>query len=79
MYLNETREVKGTLTADSGRVLAWSNDKEPRHISLAVPGDRAKLTPPQARELATWLLARADEVAGAQRVPIRPVDRYTMR
>lgn len=79
MHLNESREVKATLTAASGRVVAWSTDKEPGHISMAIPGDRAKMTPAQAREFATWLLTRADEVASAQRVPLRPADRYTMR
>lgn len=77
MHLNETREVKATLTADTGRVLAWSTDKEPRHISIAVPGDRAKLTPVQARELADWLIARAVEVASATPAQ-RMRDRYTM-
>jgi hypothetical protein len=65
MAINVTRETKATVSAQNGgRVLAWTNDKEPNVISVAVPGDRAKLTPLEARELAAYLNEVAAEVAG---------------
>jgi hypothetical protein len=67
MAINVTRETKATVTAtNGGRVLAWTNDKEPNLISVAVPGDRAKLTPREARELAAYLNEVAAEVAGSE-------------
>jgi hypothetical protein len=66
MAINVTRETKATVTAtNGGRVLAWTNDKEPNVISVAVPGDRAKLTPREARELAAYLNEVASEVVSA--------------
>lgn len=67
MAINVTRETKATVTAtNGGRVLAWTNDREPNLISVAVPGDRAKLSPSEARELAAYLNEVAAEVAGTQ-------------
>jgi hypothetical protein len=61
--LKETREVKAELTAEKGgRVLAWHNDREPGHVSLAVVGDRAKMTPTEAKALGEWLIRNADAV-----------------
>jgi hypothetical protein len=62
--LNETREVKATLTAEKGRVIAWTNDKEAKRISIATANDRAVMTPTQARELAAWLTRVARELDG---------------
>lgn len=42
-----------------GRVRAWTSDKEPGKLSLAVVGDRAVMTHAEARELARWLLQNA--------------------
>jgi hypothetical protein len=65
--LKETREVKAELTAEKGgRVLAWHNDREPGHVSLAVVGDRAKMTPTEAKALGEWLIRNADAVNTAQ-------------
>lgn len=61
--INTVRETKATMTADVGRVLAWHNDKEKGAVSLAVPGDRAKLTPAQARELGLWLIEASERVS----------------
>lgn len=58
-----TRETKATLTTQAGgKVVGWHNDKEARHVSIAVPGDRAKLTPVEARNLAAWLIDAAKAV-----------------
>jgi|SRR5712664_476229 len=78
MHLKETRETKATLTADAGRVLAWHSDKEPAHISLAVPGDRAKLTASQALELAEWLRKQANEIAAEPNWPLKSSTRETV-
>jgi hypothetical protein len=67
MAIRVETKATATLTADTGRVLAWTMDKEPGHISIAVPGDRAKMTPVQARELATWLLEESERVTKANR------------
>lgn len=58
-----TTETKAELkTADGGqRVLAWVRDSEPGVVSLAVPADRAKLSPREARELAKFLEEQADK------------------
>jgi hypothetical protein len=64
--MNETRETKATMNGAVGRVIAWHNDKEVSHVSLAVPGDRVKLTPAQARALGKWLMDHADEINGAE-------------
>jgi hypothetical protein len=65
--LRETREVKAELTAEKGgRVLAWHNDREPGLISIAAVGDRAKLTPTEAKALGEWLIRNADAVNTTQ-------------
>ncbi|MFF2406699.1 hypothetical protein [Streptomyces sp. NPDC058092] len=69
--LKTIREVKAVLTAEVGRVLVWHNDKEARAISVAVPGDRAKLTPSQARELGLWLIEASENVSKPDRSPLR--------
>ena len=57
-----SRETKATLvTQAGGKVVGWHTDKESRHVSIAVPGDRAKLTPVEARNLAAWLIDAAKE------------------
>ncbi|QMU72120.1 hypothetical protein [Streptacidiphilus sp. P02-A3a] len=56
-------ETKATLTTSSGgRVLAWVSDRERGSISIAVPADRTKLTPVEARDLATCLTTMAAEI-----------------
>lgn len=68
--LNVTRETKATLPArNGGRVIAWHNDKERGMLSLAVPGDRTKLTPTEARNLAAWLIGAAKSVEGPDHSP----------
>ncbi|MFF2039353.1 hypothetical protein ACFVVX_02900 [Kitasatospora sp. NPDC058170] len=58
-----TRETKATLTTQAGgKVVGWYNDREARSVSVAIPGDRAKLTPVEARNLAAWLIEAAKEV-----------------
>ncbi|MHC0429248.1 hypothetical protein ACX6XY_03540 [Streptomyces sp. O3] len=70
--LNVTRETKATLAArNGGRVIAWHNDKERGTLSLAVPGDRAKLTPVEARNLAAWLIDAAKAIETPDRSPLR--------
>ncbi|MEV8101783.1 hypothetical protein [Streptomyces sp. NPDC088135] len=63
MTINTVHETKATMTADAGRVLVWHNDKEKGSVSLAVPSDRAKLTPAQARELGLWLIEASERVS----------------
>jgi hypothetical protein len=75
MTIRVEKKATATLTADYGRVLAWTMDKEAAHISIAVPGDRAKMTPVQARELATWLLEESERVTQANR-PKAPASRF---
>jgi hypothetical protein len=62
--IKETREVKAELTAEKGgRLIAWHNDREPGLISIAAVGDRAKLTPAEARAIGRWLIENADIVS----------------
>lgn len=65
--MNVTRETKAVLTTREGRVVGFVKDSEPGVISLAVPNDRAKMTPAEARELARWLHATADELSRTNR------------
>lgn len=66
---NITRETKAVLTTQAGgKVVGWFNDKETRHVSIAVPGDRAKLTPTEARSLAGWLIDAATEAEKVETV-----------
>ncbi|MBD0712575.1 hypothetical protein OHA38_20340 [Streptomyces sp. NBC_01732] len=70
--LNVTRETKATLAAkNGGRVLAWHNDKERGTLSVAVPGDRARLTPVEARNLAAWLIDAAKAIETPDHSPLR--------
>jgi len=56
-------ETKATLTTKGGgRVIAWVSDRERDTISIAVPADRAKLTPAEARDLATCLTTMAAQI-----------------
>lgn len=59
--LKITSETKAVLTAERGRVVGFTKSDEPRMISLAVPAERAVLTPVQARQLAQWLRDVADD------------------
>lgn len=59
-----TEEMKAVLDAERGRIVGFVKSDEPRKISLAVPGDRAVMTPAQARALAAWLV---EEAAKAER------------
>lgn len=56
-----TQETKAALAAERGSVIGFVKSSEPRRISLAVPGDRAVLTPAQARQLAYWLTVEAEK------------------
>lgn len=60
MALRVTQETKASMIADKGRVLGFTKSDEPGKISIAVPDDRAVMTPQQARELAAWLKDEAD-------------------
>ncbi|MFF3553639.1 hypothetical protein ACFYXL_09515 [Streptomyces tsukubensis] len=79
MTINTVRETKATLSADSGRVIAWHNDKEKGSVSLAVPGDRARLTPAQARELGIWLIEASERVSTPEAKPFRTATARTPR
>ncbi|MFE9026201.1 hypothetical protein ACFYOA_08050 [Streptomyces iakyrus] len=58
-----TRETKAELkTKDGQRVIGFTKDSEPGVASLAVPADRAKLTPAELRELAAWANQTAQEI-----------------
>ncbi|MFJ8955603.1 hypothetical protein ACIRO1_36480 [Streptomyces sp. NPDC102381] len=58
-----TNETKAELKAETGRVVGFVKSNEPGRISLAVPADRAVLTPGQARELAEWLIEESHKGA----------------
>ena len=58
--LRVVQETKATLQTESGRIVGFVKSSEPGKISLAVPGDRAVMTPTQARELAAWLVEEAN-------------------
>ncbi|PBC84608.1 hypothetical protein SAMN05428940_4630 [Streptomyces sp. 2133.1] len=67
MPLHETREHRADLTSRTGRVRAWTTEKEAGYISIAVPNDRCQMTPADARALAAWLSARAAEAETPRR------------
>ncbi len=69
--MRETTETKAVLTGEYGRIVDFTKSNEAGVISLAVPGDRAKLTPAQARELAAWLAKRADLIDADRHRPLR--------
>ncbi|MFF4430478.1 hypothetical protein ACFYZ4_15055 [Streptomyces sp. NPDC001513] len=58
--LNIVKKTEATLSAETGRILAWFTDKEEGFISVAVPGDRAKMTPAQARAFGLWLIEASE-------------------
>ncbi|AFU62230.1 hypothetical protein TG1_35 [Streptomyces phage TG1] len=64
-----TQETKAVLNAERGRVVGFVKSTEPRKISLAVPADRAVMTPAQARQLAAWLVEEADRVERLSTTP----------
>ncbi|MFJ9961107.1 hypothetical protein [Streptomyces avermitilis] len=57
----EEKVLEGSTEAGQ-RVRAWVQSTEPRHVSVAVPGDRAKMTPREAIELGKWLIASAEGI-----------------
>ncbi|QNE79072.1 hypothetical protein F0344_04870 [Streptomyces finlayi] len=61
-----TNETKAVLIADKGRVVGFVKSNEPGKISLAVPADRAVMTPAQARQLAAWLIGEAEKTREAE-------------
>lgn len=79
MTINTVHETKATMTAEAGRVLVWHNDKEKGSVSLAVPGDRAKLTPAQARELGLWLIEASERVSAPETKAFRTATARTPR
>ncbi|MGW6313795.1 hypothetical protein [Streptomyces sp. NPDC055099] len=69
--LSVTRETKAVLKTKTGeRVVAFTKDSEPGIASLAVPNDRAKLSPREMRELAAWLNETAAEQDKTTRVSV---------
>lgn len=60
--ITTTRETKVTMRSEGGRIVAWSNDREPGTISLAVPGERVKMTPGEIRAL----IVKLEELADAE-------------
>jgi hypothetical protein len=65
--LSVTNETKAVLVAEKGRVVGFIKSSEPGKISIAVPGERAVMTPAQARQLAAWLVEEANTGATATR------------
>lgn len=64
----QTQEIRAEVTGEYGRVRAWTSDKEDGVISIAVPADRATLTPADAKALGEWLVEQANAVEAAQGV-----------
>ncbi|MFJ3340009.1 hypothetical protein ACIPT3_02315 [Streptomyces diastaticus] len=60
--LRVTQETKAVMQCEKGRVIGFIKSTEPGKISVAVPGDRAVMTPAQARTFAAWLTEEADKV-----------------
>lgn len=56
-----TNETKAVLNTEKGRVVGFVKSSEPGKISIAVPGERAVMTPAQARQLAAWLIEEAEK------------------
>ncbi|QAX93294.1 hypothetical protein HOV11_gp38 [Streptomyces phage Vash] len=59
--LRVTTETKAELQTEKGRVIGFVKSSEPGKISVAVPNDRAVMTPAQARAFAAWLVEEADK------------------
>jgi hypothetical protein len=72
-----TNETKAELVAEKGRVVGFVKSNEPGKISLAVPNDRAVMTPAQARQLAAWLIDEADRVHPTETVAARAARQYS--
>jgi hypothetical protein len=60
--LKVTTETKAVMACDKGRVIGFVKSDEPGKISLAIPADRAVMTPAQARQLAAWLSEEAAKI-----------------
>ncbi|MEU6684408.1 hypothetical protein [Streptomyces sp. NPDC046832] len=60
--LQVTTETKAVMDCDRGRVVGFVKSNEPGKVSIAVPNDRAVMTPAQARQLAAWLVEEADKI-----------------
>ncbi|MER5894744.1 hypothetical protein [Streptomyces sp. NPDC001876] len=71
-----TNETKAVLIAEKGRVIGFVKSEEPGKISIAVPNDRAVMTPAQARQLAAWLIGEADKVRETETVATRAAREY---
>lgn len=76
--LKVTRETKAVLTAAQGRVIGFVKDSEPGKASIAVPNDRAVLTPTELRELAAWCNETAADIDRTvpPRVTRAPMDTF---
>jgi len=71
----QSREVRADITGTTGRVRAWTTDRESDSVSLAVVGDRCVMSSADARALAKWLEEQAD--AYDRRHSIRTASRPT--
>ncbi|MGW3674661.1 hypothetical protein [Streptomyces sp. NPDC005166] len=75
--MNVTTETKAVLLAETGRVVGFVKSNEPGKISIAVPAERAVMTPAQARQLAAWLIEEADNVHPTDTVAARAARQYS--
>jgi hypothetical protein len=75
--MSVTNETKAELVAERGRVVGFIKSSEPGKISLAVPGDRAVMTPAQARQLAAWLIEEAGQAHPKETVAARAARQYS--
>lgn len=71
-----TNETKAVLNTEGGRVIGFVKSNEPGKISLAVPNDRAVMTPAQARQLAAWLIGEAERVRDTESTATRANREY---
>jgi hypothetical protein len=72
-----TNETKAVLSAEKGRVIGFVKSEEPGKISIAVPNDRAVMTPAQARQLAAWLLEESEKVRTTETTKARAAREYS--
>jgi hypothetical protein len=64
--LRVSTETKAVLqTEGTGRIVGFIKSTEPGKISVAVPNDRAVMTPAQARQFAAWLLEEAEKITAS--------------
>ncbi|MEU7200242.1 hypothetical protein [Streptomyces sp. NPDC045470] len=61
MGFAQTKELRADVSGQTGRLRAWTTEREPGVVSVAVPGDRVTLSAADARALAAWLAERAVE------------------